>query len=60
MAKLSLTRERQRINRFVLKLSALDTARALPTRATKQELLTAMRGHVLAEASLMGTYQRCR
>jgi len=33
---------------------------ALKSRATKVELLRAMAGHILAEARLMGTYQRAR
>ena len=32
----------------------------LKPRATKQELLRAMDGHILAEAQLSGTYQRKR
>lgn len=44
-------------HRYFHKLYALDTM--LPTKAlTKAELEAAMKGHVLAEASLMGTYQK--
>jgi Raf kinase inhibitor-like YbhB/YbcL family protein len=44
-------------HRYFHKLYALDTT--LPAKAlTKAELETAMKGHVLAEASLMGTYQK--
>jgi Raf kinase inhibitor-like YbhB/YbcL family protein len=44
-------------HRYFHKLYALDTM--LPARPlTKTELEAAMHGHVLAEASLMGTYQK--
>jgi Raf kinase inhibitor-like YbhB/YbcL family protein len=45
-------------HRYYFKLYALDVNLALKPRATKQELLRAMDGHILAEAQLMGTYQR--
>ena len=45
-------------HRYYFKLYALDTQLNLPVGATKQELLTAMQGHILAEAQWMGTYQR--
>ena len=47
-------------HRYFFKLYALDTELAMRPRATKQDLLRAMAGHVLAEAQLMGTYQRAR
>lgn len=47
-------------HRYFFKLYALDTALTLPARATKQDLLRTMQGHILAEAQLMGTYQRTR
>ena len=47
-------------HRYYFKLYALDAALLLKPRATKQELLRAMEGHVLAEARLSGTYQRKR
>jgi Raf kinase inhibitor-like YbhB/YbcL family protein len=47
-----------RPHRYFFKLYALDTELTLQAGATKQQLLTAMRGHVLAEDSLMGVYQR--
>jgi len=37
---------------------ALDTEPGLKPGLTKQELLQAMDGHVLAEGQLVGTYQR--
>jgi Raf kinase inhibitor-like YbhB/YbcL family protein len=45
-------------HRYHFKLYALDVELALKPRATKQELLRAMEGHILAEAQLIGTYQR--
>ncbi|MDD5140373.1 MAG: YbhB/YbcL family Raf kinase inhibitor-like protein [Verrucomicrobiales bacterium] len=47
-------------HRYFFKLYALDTKLVLKSRATKAQLLNAMHGHVLAEASLMGVYQRRR
>lgn len=44
-------------HRYFHKLYALDTL--LPGKPlTKAELVAAMQGHILAEASLMGTYQK--
>jgi len=45
---------------YLFKLYALDAAISLKSRATKAELLRAMGGHILAEARLVGTYQRAR
>ena len=47
-------------HRYCFKLYALDAALLLKPRATKQGLLRAMDGHILAEARLGGTYQRKR
>ena len=47
-------------NRYYFKLYALDIALLLKPRVTKQQLLRAMDGHILAEARLSGTYQRKR
>ena len=47
-------------HRYFFKLYALDAVLPLEPKATKQELLQAMRGHILAEGQLMGTYQRLR
>jgi Raf kinase inhibitor-like YbhB/YbcL family protein len=47
-------------HRYFFKLYALDQVPGLKAGATKKELLKAMEGHVLAEAQLMGTYQRAR
>ena len=44
-------------HRYVMKLYALDTT--LPgDRPTKAQLLEAMQGHILAQAQLIGTYQK--
>jgi Raf kinase inhibitor-like YbhB/YbcL family protein len=45
-------------HRYFFKLYALDTTLNLPPRATKQQLLDAMKGHVLAQAELMGTFSK--
>ena len=39
-------------------LYALDTMLDLSAGATKQELLSAMHGHILEQTTLIGTYQR--
>lgn len=45
-------------HRYYFKLYALDAELALAPGATKEELLKAMEGHVLAEGQLMGKYQK--
>lgn len=45
-------------HRYFFKLYALDTVLGLAPRASKAEVLKAMEGHVLAQAELMGTYER--
>lgn len=47
-----------RAHRYVLTLYALDTELALPARKTKQDVLTALDGHVLGRAELIGRYRR--
>jgi len=47
-------------HRYFFKLYALDTALELPAAATKSALEAAMKGHILAQAQLMGTYARQR
>jgi len=47
-------------HRYFFKLYALDTALGELRAATKASLEAAMRGHVLAEAQLMGTYEKAR
>jgi hypothetical protein len=46
------------VHRYYFKIYALDTMLDLPDETTKQKLLDAMKGHILAEGSLMGKYQR--
>jgi Raf kinase inhibitor-like YbhB/YbcL family protein len=46
------------VHRYYFKLYALDTELALDSSATKDQLLRAMEGHMLAEGQLMGKYQR--
>lgn len=45
-------------HRYFFKLYALDTALPGLATPTKAQLESAMKGHVLAEAELMGTYQK--
>lgn len=45
-------------HRYCFKVYALDTPLDLAPGATKARLLAAMKGHVLAEGSLTGTYGR--
>ncbi|MFQ5851615.1 MAG: YbhB/YbcL family Raf kinase inhibitor-like protein [Candidatus Binatia bacterium] len=45
-------------HRYFFKLYALDIQTNLKPRSTKQQLLDAIKGHILAEAQLMGRYKR--
>jgi Raf kinase inhibitor-like YbhB/YbcL family protein len=45
-------------HRYFFKLFALDNQVDLPAGAKRQQLLDAVKGHVLAEGQLMGTYGR--
>ncbi|MCK4541165.1 MAG: YbhB/YbcL family Raf kinase inhibitor-like protein [Spirochaetales bacterium] len=45
-------------HRYFFKLYALDTTFGDHGRITKKELLSLMKGHILGEAQLMGTYKR--
>lgn len=45
-------------HRYFHKLYALDSNLPGLERPTKQQLLDAMKGHILAEAQLVGTYQK--
>jgi phosphatidylethanolamine-binding protein (PEBP) family uncharacterized protein len=45
-------------HRYYFRLFALNTLLSLPHGVSKAELEKAMEGHVLAQGTLMGTYQR--
>jgi Raf kinase inhibitor-like YbhB/YbcL family protein len=45
-------------HRYYFKLYALDTKVDLPAGATRQQVLEASKGHVIAEGQLMGLYGR--
>lgn len=45
-------------HRYFFKLYALDTTLTLPSSTTKRDLEQAMKGHILQQAELMGTYKR--
>ena len=45
-------------HRYFFKLYALDRMLELKPGATKKDVEAAMKGHILAEGQLMGTYQR--
>jgi Raf kinase inhibitor-like YbhB/YbcL family protein len=49
---------RGKAHRYYFRLYALDAELSLKPGATKQDLLRAMEGHILAQGQLMGTYQR--
>ena len=44
------------VHRYLFKLHAIDAPLALDESATKEEVLAAMKGHILIETELMGTY----
>ena len=46
------------VHHYHFKLYALDAELAAPAKATKTQLETAMKGHILAQAELIGTYER--
>jgi Raf kinase inhibitor-like YbhB/YbcL family protein len=48
------------IHRYYFKIYALDAMLDLAAGSSKASLLQAMKGHILSEASLMGTYQRIK
>jgi len=45
-------------HRYYFKLYALDTVLELPTGVSENDLLKAMKGHILSEAELMGLYSK--
>lgn len=47
-------------HRYFFKLYALDAVLELPAKATKAQLVAAMKNHILAETELVGLYQRGR
>lgn len=47
-------------HRYFFKLYAVDTTLASLSNPTKQDLENAMKGHVLAQTQLMGTYQKTK
>jgi len=46
------------VHRYFFRVYALDARLGLPEGAGKRQVLEAMKGHVLAEAALMGRYSR--
>jgi len=46
------------VHRYFFKIFALDSKIDLPAGATKNQVLTAMEGHILAKGELVGTYER--
>ncbi len=46
------------VHRYVFTIYALDTALSLSPGATKDQLVEAMKGHILAEGRLIGKYER--
>jgi Raf kinase inhibitor-like YbhB/YbcL family protein len=47
-------------HRYVIRMYALDISPGLPPGLTKQQLASAVRGHILAEGQWMGLYGRSR
>lgn len=47
-----------REHRYFFKLYALDALLSLPAGSSKKSVLAAMQGHILAEAVLMGRYEK--
>ena len=45
-------------HRYFFKVYALDMKINLPAQASKNQVESAMKGHILAEGALMGTYRR--
>lgn len=46
------------IHRYFFRVFALDTELGLDEGASREQVLDAIEGHVLAQGTLMGTYQR--
>lgn len=49
---------RGKLHHYRFTLYALDSTLPLSPRATKKQVLGAMKGHILGQAQLIGTYQR--
>ena len=47
-------------HRYFFKLYALDTLQGLSVRVSKEQVVKAMEGHLLAQAQLMDTYSPAR
>ena len=45
-------------HRYFFKLYALNTTLSLEEGATKKDIINSMKGHILAEAKIVGLYQR--
>ena len=45
-------------HRYSFRLYALDSKLGLPPRATKDQVVSAMKGHVLAQAEIVGLFSR--
>ncbi len=45
-------------HRYYIQLYAIDILLTLPQNSKKQDVLTAIKGHVIENATLIGTYQR--
>jgi len=45
-------------HRYFFKLYALDATLSLEEGATKKDIINSMKGHILAEAKIVGLYQR--
>ena len=48
------------IHRYFFKLYALDTTLSLESGATKDQIIQAAQGHILAQAELIGRYERLK
>ena len=49
---------RGKVHHYHFRIYALDQATRLPPRMTKSQVLAAMKGHILDEGLLIGTYSR--
>jgi len=48
------------VHRYIFTLYALDMELGLKDGATKNQIMNAMKGHILEEAHLTGTFERKR